>query len=122
MDMTYDNSVVFYRIKSVDINNDFLYSTIMKIDPAQSGGTQFVLYPNPVVGNQVSIQVNNINPGIYTIQVFDNNGRNLYSQNFDHHGGTFSQMIQLPADMMNGIYSMRIHGTNLNLLKSFIVK
>lgn len=122
VDMNYDNTVTFYRIKSVDINNAYSYSNIMKIDPNQSGGPQFVLYPNPVVGKQVSIQVNNINPGTYTIQIFDNNGRNLYSQNFDHHGGELSQVIQLPEDITNGIYSMRIHGNNLNLLKSFIVK
>ncbi|MBS1919486.1 MAG: T9SS type A sorting domain-containing protein [Bacteroidetes bacterium] len=120
-DKNYDNTVALYRVKSVDINNEFLYSSIMRIDPTQTGASQLIVFPNPVVGNQFSIQLSNIISGKYSIQIFDINGRNMYNQIFEHPGGTWSQSIQLPAGIKSGIYSMRISGSNLNLLKSFIV-
>ncbi len=115
------NGAVFYRIKSVDLDGRFSYSTIVKINLNQKG-TELIIYPNPVVDKKVSFQTGTINRGQYNIAVYDLKGNTIYTSTFIHQGGVISQVIQLPPSIMPGIYNMNVNGQDINTFKQFVVK
>lgn len=120
LDISFLNSSVLYRIKAVSSNGNYTYSSIVKIDPTQQA--EFIIYPNPVEGNKLTIQTGNTGTGKYLAELFDMNGRKIQSQLFVNNGASFSQVIDLPANIKPGIYTMRFSGNNLKGLKTFLVK
>ena len=114
------NGNIFYRIKAVSTDGKFIYSATVKINPEQNSA--FVIYPNPVEGNKLIVQTGNMGIGKYQLQVYDMAGRILQSQVFENIGVAGTQVIDLPANMNPGIYSLRVSGNNLSQVKTFIVK
>ncbi len=114
-------SISFYRINAVDIDGRSNFSTVARIDLGQTNA-ELVIFPNPVVGSRVSIQVGNMNRGQYKLAISNLYGRTVYNQTLDHSGGVISQVIQLPLDMPPGMYSLAITGNGNKLFKQFVVK
>jgi Secretion system C-terminal sorting domain len=77
-DYTPAQGTLFYRIKQIDIDGQFQYSTViaLKFDAgAQKGIT---IFPNPAI-NSVFVTTNN-NTLIEKIQFFDTNGRSVFQK------------------------------------------
>ena len=116
-----DNSVpgnrVYYRIKAVSTDGSITFSTTVKIDT--NGATVISIYPNPVTTNKLILNASNLSRGRYQVQLYDMGGRSIHSQTFDYSSSSISQVIDLPASMKAGVYSLRITGNNLNQVKTF---
>ena len=111
---------VLYRIKAVSINGKNTYSSTVKINRDQS--SELLIYPNPVVDKKLTIQTGYTGIGKFQVQVVDLNGRNILSQSLMNSSAGSSQVINLPANMKTGMYSLRVTGNNLNQVKTFIIK
>lgn len=112
----------YYRLKSVDIDAKFTYSSIMKVnlDNASAG---FTLYPNPVRGGSVSFQSAELAKGSYTVKVISVSGQQVYAQQFAHNGGAVSQSLQLPQSVKTGVYTLLLENAGVKVMnKSFIVQ
>ncbi len=120
LDMLPVNGTNYYRIKAVDINGNYNYSTIIKVDVINNSVT--TVYPNPVTGNKLNLATANMLIGKYEIQIYDMNSRKIQSQPIVHNGAIASYDINLPENMKPGVYSLRIKGNNLNEVKTFLFK
>ena len=116
------NSNNYYRIKFVSNAGRTDYSTITRISISKLN-TDLVIYPNPVKGLLLSIQVPNLEKGMYSMKVFNNTGALLYTQQFQHQGAAVNQSVQLPANFKTGIDNLQLSGTNqTGFHKTFMVQ
>ena len=98
----------FYRIKSVENNDLFTYSTIIRIridDAIQ----KITVYPNPVTGGTMAIGVDHIPRGTYFIKIHDAAGRLIMESQFKHEGGAITRYVTV-SSLQPGWYSVQITG------------
>ena len=114
------NSTIFYRIKAVGIDGKITYSTTVKINRDQR--SELLVYPNPVADKKLTIQTGNTGVGKFQLQVVDMTGRNILSQSLVNSGTNAAIVIDLPASIKPGMYSLRLSGNNESQVKTFIVQ
>jgi hypothetical protein len=108
----------FYRIRASEISGKESYTNIIRINTHQKG-TGLAIYPNPVKDGDVSIQLNNLAAGKYSIAIYNAAGQRLTNQNFEHAGGSVTETLNV-SQLKAGLYSVHVNG-NVKLQKSLIV-
>jgi hypothetical protein len=76
--------------------------------PVEIGDGKVSLYPNPVTGNQFTVQFNTLEEGTYTVQVTDMTGRQVQQQVLNVSGDNFVQTISLAKGNAKGIYLVKV--------------
>lgn len=119
-DATPFNGANYYRIRVLETTGKIVYSKTLKV---VIGGRQavFTLYPNPVIGGQVTVGLSAA-AGKYHLQVVSANGQVLQTQSLNHNGGNMSQQVQLPRSLKPGVYNMVISGDNYRESKMFVIQ
>jgi hypothetical protein len=115
------NGTSYYRINAKAINGISKYSIIVKVN-TKGGNTEITIYPNPVTGNQVSLQATALPKGQYTIRVINAGGQQVYTKQLLHNGGAVTETVQLPSTIKTGMYSIQLTGGEVNLTRSFIIR
>ncbi|MEM6964458.1 MAG: T9SS type A sorting domain-containing protein, partial [Bacteroidota bacterium] len=119
-DYTYDdpsplNNWNYYRLKIIDTDDTYEYSDIeiVKIDDME----QFQLYPNPV-RDQIEIKGIDWDNGQLKLEVFDKNGKLVYSNFTDFENGYYEVTTEAIHVQQPGIYFIRLStGTRSQYLK-----
>ncbi|OSZ76975.1 hypothetical protein CAP36_11115 [Chitinophagaceae bacterium IBVUCB2] len=111
----------FYRIRNIDKDGKSSYSVIVRVD-LDKLLTDINIYPNPVSNGYISYQSPEFEKGIYQVRIFNSNGQQVASQQYNHSGGSLSQSLQLPATMKAGVYYLKLQTENKNFSKAFIVQ
>ncbi len=70
------------------------------------------VYPNPVTGNKLTLQFNNMPKDNYDIKINSLSGRILSGLNIMHNGGNSEYYLPLNSVYTKGIYSLTISGKN----------
>ena len=96
------------------------YSITVKINRDQHA--ELLIYPNPVADKKLTIQTGNTGVGKFQLQVIDMTGRNILTQSLMNNGTNTAIVIDLPASIKPGMYSLRLTGNNESLIKTFIVQ
>jgi autotransporter-associated beta strand protein len=111
----------YYRIKAVEKNGIAKYSNVVKV---KIGGkrSEFTVYPNPVKGGVVSLQMNNVEKGIYNVKIYNNIGQELAAKTINHAGGSATQTIDLGKGIASGSYNMQIINGTTIITKTIIVE
>jgi hypothetical protein len=109
----------YYRIKSVDQNGVTQYSNIVKVNVGNSNRS-ITVYPNPVTTNTISLQLNNLERGKYTITLTNKLGQHLYSSVLDHNGGSSTQTLRINATFPKGSYQLQVLGDEVRMTKQLI--
>ena len=119
-DGTVINGDNYYRIRSVEKNGSSRYSNIVKV---RTGGknAEFSVYPNPVKGGVINLQMGNVEKGIYTIKLFNNLGQELVSRTISHNGGSASQTILLGNAVPQGSYRMQVMNNGTTVATKTVV-
>jgi hypothetical protein len=117
IDITPVNGTVLYRVNAVATDGSFVYSSTVKV-VADKGTVQ--LYPNPVSSDQVHIEAGQLAAGLYEMKLYNMNGKQIGQKTITHRGGAINELIELPAVMSPGIYSMHFNGEGLSLKWTFI--
>ncbi len=121
----FDGNIVngnnYYRIKSTEKNGVTKYSNIVKVNIG-SKDAEFTVYPNPVKGKVVSLQMSNVEKGTYTIRLFNNIGQEVANKTINHNGGSSTQSITLSKKIAAGSYNMQISNGNNTINKIVIVE
>lgn len=112
--------VNFYRIRSVEANGKVQYSNIVKVN-RNASNQDMVIYPNPVIGKQFSLQLPALVKNVYTIRVTNAQGQQVYQRTLNHNGGVATEVIQLPAALKTGYYHVLLTGGEVKLSRSFIL-
>jgi hypothetical protein len=76
--------------------------------PMEIGDGKVSVYPNPVTGNQFTVQFNTLEEGTYTVQVTDMMGRQVQQQVLNVSGDNFVQTISLAKGNAKGIYLVKV--------------
>ncbi|MEO6229183.1 MAG: YDG domain-containing protein [Ferruginibacter sp.] len=97
----------YFRIVSIDQNGKRAFSRIVKVKIGKlSAG--FTIYPNPVIGNTIGVQFNNMPAGKYKARLLNNLGQVLLIQSIEYAGGNSIQNITPTNTLAKGIYQLEI--------------
>jgi hypothetical protein len=69
--------------------------------------SDFIAYPNPVVGNVLNIHLKNAAQGNYTVRVYDAKGSTIYNQATNHTGSDFDVIVNTEK-WSSGLYFIQL--------------
>jgi hypothetical protein len=99
----------YYRIKSINKSDEVKYSTVVKVNIGNTSGAVRI-YPNPVNGNVIMIEMNNLKKGRYTVSLYNKAGQKVTGKIIDHAGGSITQSMALESNLPAGTYQVKING------------
>jgi hypothetical protein len=104
----------YYRIKVVEKSAASFYSSVVsaKISNTKSGVS---VYPNPVKGNTLNVQLNMQQAGRFTINIYSTTGQLVQAKAVDHVGGFLNVQVTLSANAAKGIYQVQVVGDNTKI-------
>lgn len=100
--------VNYYRIKSTQATNGIKYSAIVRVEMNEKGIKSITVYPNPVKGSVIGLQMNNLEAGDYTARLFNNAGQEIWNKGIKHNGSNGSISIQLKNALASGNYQLQL--------------
>ena len=108
----------YYRLKQVDFNGDLQYTEIIQIKSLAQLTFQVSVFPNPVILNILNIDLGYNDQKLNTtVQLFDMNGRLVFSQ------ATSEDIMELSfSDVGKGVYLLRIEQNGAYIHNEKIVK
>jgi len=116
-----NSPVTYYRIKVTGIDGKIVYSPIVKLAGTNQIQADMVVYPNPVTGKQVTLQLNAA-AGNYSLRVFSANGQVVKTETIIHPGGSYSKTIELPGQLPTGHYYLQVTGGEQILSSKLIIQ
>jgi hypothetical protein len=111
----------YYRLKVLDLDATFTFTRIVKVAIGEETSAG-ILYPNPVTGKTVNLELRNLAKGQYEVTFINISGQTIFTKEIEHAGGSASQLIQLPQHLSTGIYNAEIKGGNMKIYKKLVVK
>ncbi|MBC7422583.1 MAG: hypothetical protein H7334_03915 [Ferruginibacter sp.] len=101
-------STFYLRVKGIINNGSAVYSDTVKID-ADGRESSMGVYPNPVTGGVINLQLINKPAGIYHARLLNSTGLVLYSQYVTHAGGSTIIPISVKQTILpRGAYTLEI--------------
>jgi hypothetical protein len=97
------NEVNYYRLKIVDFDGSYAYSTIRVLKV--NNDSHLEIYPNPIVNNNVNIKLNT-NDDYYCLTVIDMNGSIIDVQNINSKDNIAS--VNLSNKLKQGMYIFKL--------------
>lgn len=106
----------YYRLKNLDLNGTFDYSKIIRVDVNTS--RSIILYPNPVVGQSLTVKINFEPMSFDRIQIVDNLGMVIKGLEVT----SLENTIQLPENLPSGVYMLRYISDKEESVFRFLVR
>jgi hypothetical protein len=97
---------------------EFQYNPIVKVNIGNLIGIK--LYPNPLKGNALTLEMNNLVKGAYILTLYNNHSQLVLSKKIDHPGGSASQIIALDSELAAGVYLVRLSGEDETFVQQLI--
>jgi hypothetical protein len=102
------SGVNLYRIKAVDKDGKLTYSSVVRINSASASVASLSVYPNPVIGGQLNVQLGNFAKGNYQMRLIGINGQTAFTKSVVSDGGSSSFSVQLPGSVVKGLYQLEL--------------
>ncbi len=119
VDMRPLNGNNYYRIKAVDKDGKITCSDIASVNICNNkAGIE--IYPNPVKGQIVTIQFNDLPDGNYKLILYSISNQKLLEQKIDHYGSSASYQLMFPQLFANAIYYISITGNGKTIRRKLI--
>ena len=111
------SSVVYYRLKMIDIDGKYNFSKVASIR-LNNNFSNAIVAPNPVTSNELKIKLKNELTENSTLQIFDFTGRIIKSDVITKKSNIITQNIaKLPA----GRYFVKITNASVVINTSFVI-
>ena len=104
--------VVKTQIKTIETSAKTL--PVVLDEPAIS------IYPNPVIGNEINIKLNNMETGNYNLKLYNIAGQVVASQNAKYASKGSSMKLQMDRNLAPGKYEIKLEGNGKTLNTSLI--
>jgi len=98
-------TLLYYRIKTLELNGSSKYSSIVKVSAA-GDEKGLALVSNPVENGIVNLQLKNQPAGRYTVRLINSNGQCCFTSTANHTGGNSNVLLNLPGSMATGVYRL----------------
>jgi hypothetical protein len=115
------NGMNYYRVKTTQLNDIERYSNVINLNFKSSNLNNITVYPNPVKGNTIGLQLQGLDKGDYTIRLFDNVGKEVYKKAINHNGNSSSQTITVNSKLAAGNYTLHLVGKSTSFNQSVLV-
>jgi photosystem II stability/assembly factor-like uncharacterized protein len=92
----------YYRVKAVERDGAVIYTNIVAINGKKAVKWNYYVAQQNLVVNNVKVDA-----GMINISLLSQTGQTVVSKTWNHAGGAFNQLLQLPT-AVNGIYLLRI--------------
>lgn len=102
-----------YRVKAVEKDGKTTYSPFVRLNLAITA-PGIRLYPNPLSGSELTIQVQNLPAGDYGIALYGANGQLLRHGSYSHGGGSAAWLFPA-AGLSKGWYWLQVTHGNIRL-------
>jgi hypothetical protein len=114
------NGSNYYRLKMIDKDGSFKYSSIVNV---KIGGIKnvFTVAGNPIKNKTLILQMENVEKGNYTISIYNSIGQQMMTKTIGHEGGSATQTFYL-SKFYKGTYQLSILGNNLKVTKMLLVE
>jgi hypothetical protein len=111
---------IYYRLKMLDVDGKYTYSGIAVINPL-AGNTKFAIYPNPVKGSTIYLDVNETSNSKINIKIEDMSGRlyKRYSITRNNLNGNIPVNV---SALPKGAYVLKVETAGQAFVKQFIVQ
>ena len=114
MDYTPAKGLNYYRIKQIDLDNQFKYSSVLTLNFAEAGS--FAVYPNPA-RNQATISLPSLENNQATLQILSLDGRVVKVLSL-----TQSNLNVNLSDLNKGVYLIRLSAEGQHATQKLIVE
>jgi hypothetical protein len=99
--------VYYYRIRSTNITGESQYSNVVKV-LVTKGRSDIKVYPNPVVGGRINIQMINQPEGNYTFKLINGLGQVILTKIVAYHEGENEVSIKASINLVNENYRLEV--------------
>ena len=106
LDEIHDN-LVFYRVEILSKNGQQFWSNTIKI-AGEKVGPYINIIPNPIVSDQIHLQISGLPTGIYTASICNMEGRILENHSLNLQHGLNSKVLKISSKLPKGNYCLRI--------------
>lgn len=99
----------YYRLRILDNDGTKKFTAVVRV---RIGGSSpdLHIFPNPVTGLSINMQMQNMVAGQYTLRLYNLLGQVVFTRLVNHPGGTATEIIYLPVTTAKGIYQAEING------------
>jgi Secretion system C-terminal sorting domain len=120
MDKEATNGVNFYRIVAIDNNGTKQYSAAVRLNIGKTQ-TGLNVYPNPVTGGQLNVELTGISKGNYKANIYAMNGALVHTATIASEGTSMVKSITLPNAIIAGNYTLEITNGSFKTVKSIVI-
>ncbi len=113
----------YYRLKIVKQSGVSTYSNVVTIEYGAPLTKSFFVYPNPVQGNEVTIEVTNLTPDQKVVfMLSDMSGKkHLQEELVVESSGALNHIVAVPAHLNAGIYILSIVTDKQSISRKLVV-
>lgn len=106
-DNAVNNTVIFYRLKVVDVDGKSVYSNIIVYKASYATDNVFAIFPNPVVNKTATVIIPQrlVNKAV-TVRVIDTDGKMIYAKQQSSYTNTLN--VNFPATAVRGIVMVQV--------------
>ncbi len=111
----------YYRIKIVEKDGSFNYTQVVNIKIGSIKNT-FSIVGNPIKNKTITLQMENVTKGNYSIKMYNNLGQSVATNTINHAGGSATETIFI-GNVAAGTYQLSIVGNNhISVIKTVIIE
>ena len=115
-------TVFYYRLKLLDIDRKYSYTSTILIRKEGSALNSIVLSPNPVRGSMSTVRFSAKKSSVAELRVLDMSGRSILQQQAKIYEGTNSISINQVDKLIPGIYTLQIQNDGeISVIKFSVV-
>lgn len=111
----------YYRLRQVDLNGEFYYSSIVTLSPKAAVARQFDLYPNPSAGHAVQLLLTGYEGEVLKLQLTDNLGRSVLTQQLVSATAHYLVSLAVPQGLASGTYILTVASSNISTKKRLTI-
>ncbi len=113
----------YYRVRSVSNDGSDSYSNIVKVNMKENKPQPgMAVYPNPVTGNTISLDVSGVVAGTYNLQLYNKLGQLVASKKYEHMGNNASTTLDITSSFPSGRYELVLTGPGIRIVTALLKK
>ena len=78
--------------------------------------------PNPVKGENFSLELQNLDKGKYNVYIFDKSGKKYLIKTLNYDGGSTTEVLNLPEKATNGTYILQVLSKTSRFIKKMVIE
>ena len=116
------NGVNYYRVKTTQHNDIERYSTVITVNFKQQSTNNVTVYPNPVKGNTIGLQLQDLEKGMYSVRILSIEGKEVYKQQLQVNGSSLNTTINPSTKLAQGTYTLQVVGKSTTYTQKVVVE